>query len=70
MVIAAIGTVLAAGYLLWLYQRTAFGNPPAEFSGRHDGHDASWPRRALAERRRQRPMPTIDDDHATPTSTT
>ena len=26
MVIAAIGTVLAAGYLLWLYQRTAFGD--------------------------------------------
>jgi NADH-quinone oxidoreductase subunit M len=31
MVIAAIGTVLAAGYLLWLYQRTAFGEPSAEF---------------------------------------
>jgi NADH-quinone oxidoreductase subunit M len=55
MVIAAIGTVLAAGYLLWLYQRTAFGEPSEEFSGhghathavgadvnRHDGegHDA------------------------------
>jgi NADH-quinone oxidoreductase subunit M len=23
--------VLAASYLLWLYQRTAFGEPPAEF---------------------------------------
>jgi NADH-quinone oxidoreductase subunit M len=33
MVIAAIGTVLAAGYLLWLYQRTAFGEPSEEFSG-------------------------------------
>jgi NADH-quinone oxidoreductase subunit M len=31
MVIAAIGTVLAAGYLLWLYQRTAFGKPTEEF---------------------------------------
>ena len=31
MVIAAVGTVLAAGYLLWLYQRTAFGNPSPEF---------------------------------------
>jgi NADH-quinone oxidoreductase subunit M len=30
-VIAAIGTVLAAGYLLWLYQRTAFGEPNPEF---------------------------------------
>jgi NADH-quinone oxidoreductase subunit M len=27
MVIAAFGTVLAAAYLLWLYQRTAFGEP-------------------------------------------
>ena len=33
MVIAAIGTVLAAGYLLWLYQRTAFGEPKAEWEG-------------------------------------
>jgi NADH-quinone oxidoreductase subunit M len=33
MVIAAVGTVLAAAYLLWLYQRTAFGEPSPEFSG-------------------------------------
>jgi NADH-quinone oxidoreductase subunit M len=32
MVIAAIGTVFAAGYLLWLYQRTAFGTPTDEFA--------------------------------------
>jgi NADH-quinone oxidoreductase subunit M len=32
MVVAAIGTVLAAGYLLWLYQRTSFGTPKAEFA--------------------------------------
>jgi NADH-quinone oxidoreductase subunit M len=32
MVIAALGTVLAAGYLLWLYQRTAMGTPPEEFA--------------------------------------
>jgi NADH-quinone oxidoreductase subunit M len=40
MVIAAIGTVLAAAYLLWLYQRTAFGLPAAEFSSGHapDAH--------------------------------
>ncbi|HEX4867674.1 MAG TPA: NADH-quinone oxidoreductase subunit M [Acidimicrobiales bacterium] len=31
MVIAAVGTVLAAGYLLWLYQRTTFGTTKAEF---------------------------------------
>jgi NADH-quinone oxidoreductase subunit M len=36
MVIAALGTVLAAGYLLWLFQRTAFGNPKEEFA--HDPH--------------------------------
>jgi len=38
MVIAAVGTVLAAGYLLWLYQRTAFGEPTAEFAGGGGGH--------------------------------
>jgi NADH-quinone oxidoreductase subunit M len=38
MVIAALGTVLAAAYLLWLYQRTAFGNPTAEFSGHGHAH--------------------------------
>ncbi|MBK9179653.1 MAG: NADH-quinone oxidoreductase subunit M [Acidimicrobiales bacterium] len=32
MVMAAIGTVLAAGYLLWMFQRTAFGRPREEFS--------------------------------------
>ena len=32
MVIAAVGTVLAAGYLLWLLQRTAMGKPPDEFA--------------------------------------
>ncbi|HET9539359.1 MAG TPA: NADH-quinone oxidoreductase subunit M [Candidatus Limnocylindria bacterium] len=36
MVFAAVGTVLAAAYLLWLYQRTAFGEPTPEFA--HDGH--------------------------------
>ena len=56
MVISAVGTVLAAGYLLWLYQRTAFGEPSAEFAmagtggtmtvggggggHEHDAHDA------------------------------
>lgn len=32
MVVAAVGTVLAAGYLLWLYQRTSFGTPTEEFA--------------------------------------
>ena len=35
MVIAAIGTILAAGYLLWLLQRVAFGNPREEFAREH-----------------------------------
>ena len=32
MVVAAVGTVLAAGYLLWLLQRTAMGAPKEEFA--------------------------------------
>ncbi len=32
MVVAAVGTVLAAGYLLWLLQRTAMGEPSEEFA--------------------------------------
>jgi NADH-quinone oxidoreductase subunit M len=35
MVFAAIGTVLAAGYLLWMYQRVAFGAPKDEFANAH-----------------------------------
>jgi len=35
MVFAAIGTVLAAGYLLWMYQRVAFGEPKPEFADAH-----------------------------------
>ena len=36
MVVAAVGTVLAAGYLLWLLQRTAMGPPKAEFADSTD----------------------------------
>jgi NADH-quinone oxidoreductase subunit M len=32
MIVAAVGTVLAAAYLLWLLQRTAFGEPKSEFA--------------------------------------
>src|SRR4051794_21603130 len=32
MVIGAIGTVLAAGYLLWMLQKVAFGTPKPEFA--------------------------------------
>jgi len=44
MVVAAVGTVLAAGYLLWMYQRTAFGEPSAEFAAIHvhDVHVPEW----------------------------
>jgi NADH-quinone oxidoreductase subunit M len=35
MVVAAIGTVFAAGYLLWLLQRVAFGEPKEEWEGTH-----------------------------------
>ena len=40
MVIAAIGTVLAAGYLLWMLQKVAFGLPKPEFADKHV-HDVS-----------------------------
>ncbi|MEO7555542.1 MAG: NADH-quinone oxidoreductase subunit M, partial [Acidimicrobiales bacterium] len=42
MVVAAIGTVFAAGYLLWLLQRTAFGTPKEEWAGHHF-HDVERP---------------------------
>ncbi len=44
MVIAAVGTVLAAGYLLWMFQRTAFGTPKEEFAKAHvhDVHPLEW----------------------------
>ncbi|MGI9119795.1 MAG: complex I subunit 4 family protein [Acidimicrobiales bacterium] len=42
MVIAAIGTVFAAGYLLWMLQRAAFGTPTEEFA-RARIPDMHWP---------------------------
>ncbi len=39
MVLGAIGTVLTAGYLLWMLQRVNLGEPPAEWQGR-DFQDA------------------------------
>jgi NADH-quinone oxidoreductase subunit M len=39
MVIAALGTVLAAAYLLWLYQRIAFGTPKNASHDAHSSHD-------------------------------
>jgi NADH-quinone oxidoreductase subunit M len=40
MVVAAVGTVFAAGYLLWMLQKVAFGTPKAEFADAHI-HDVS-----------------------------
>ncbi|MEA3018575.1 MAG: NADH-quinone oxidoreductase subunit, partial [Actinomycetota bacterium] len=41
MVVAAVGTVLAAGYLLWLYQRAFFGDEtPFVVEAEHHGHVA------------------------------
>ncbi|MFP5319702.1 MAG: NuoM family protein [Acidimicrobiia bacterium] len=44
MVIAAIGTVFAAGYLLWMLQRVAFGTVKSEFESAHihDVHLPEW----------------------------
>jgi len=42
MVISAVGTVFAAGYLLWLLQRVAFGTPSEEFKEAHI-HDLHVP---------------------------
>jgi NADH-quinone oxidoreductase subunit M len=40
MIVAAIGTVFAAGYLLWMLQKVAFGTPKPEFAHAHV-HDVS-----------------------------
>jgi NADH-quinone oxidoreductase subunit M len=39
MVLGAVGTVLTAGYMLWMLQRVNLGEPSAEWEG-HDLHDA------------------------------
>jgi NADH-quinone oxidoreductase subunit M len=38
MVLGAIGTVLTAGYMLWMLQRVNLGDPQEEWAG-HDFHD-------------------------------
>lgn len=44
MVVAAIGTVFAAAYLLWMFQRVSFGTPKEEFANAHlhDVHVEEW----------------------------
>ncbi|HAX81600.1 MAG TPA: NADH-quinone oxidoreductase chain 13 [Actinobacteria bacterium] len=39
MVVGAIGTVLTAGYFLWMLQKVNLGEPPAEWTGK-ELHDA------------------------------
>jgi NADH-quinone oxidoreductase subunit M len=38
MVLGAVGTVLTAGYMLWMLQRVNLGEPKAEWDG-HEFHD-------------------------------
>jgi NADH-quinone oxidoreductase subunit M len=44
MAVAAVGTVFAAGYLLWMLQRVAFGTAKSEFEHVHihDVHVPEW----------------------------
>jgi NADH-quinone oxidoreductase subunit M len=44
MFVGALGTVFAAGYLLWMFQRTSFGTPKEEFAHEHihDVHVSEW----------------------------
>jgi len=42
MVIAAVGTVLSAAYLLWMYQRVGFGVPSKEFEEDPHLHDVTF----------------------------
>ena len=67
MVIAAIGTVLAAGYLLWMFQRVALGKPKPEFEHAHihDVHVPEWiawtPLLAAHRRARHLPAASVPD---------
>ena len=43
MVIASVGTVFAAGYLLWMLQRVAFGTPKEEWEHHEIDFRMHWP---------------------------
>jgi len=43
MVIASVGTVFAAGYLLWMLQRVAFGTPKDEWEHHDIDFEMHWP---------------------------
>jgi len=42
MVIGAIGTVLTAGYMLWMLQKVNFGEPKSEWDGKHFHDVDGW----------------------------
>ena len=65
MVIAAVGTVFAAAYLLWLYQRTAFGTPAGYvLDDDHGGHARrTGAGRDPRSRRGRQPARRARDDH-------
>jgi NADH-quinone oxidoreductase subunit M len=68
LVIAAFGTVLAAAYLLWLYQRTAMGEPNPEFvTGDGHGHGAhghgATAAHSLSAAANDHEVAAGDDDH-------
>jgi NADH-quinone oxidoreductase subunit M len=48
MVLGAIGTVLAAGYLLWMLQKVNFGEPSDEWAGHHFHDVDKWEMAAWA----------------------
>ena len=70
MVIAAVGTVLAAGYLLWMFQRVAMGKVKPEFEDAHihDVHTLEWvawiPLLAPDRRARYLPAAPVQDDRS------
>ena len=48
MVIGAVGTVLAAGYLLWMLQKVNFGEPSDEWADHHFHDVDKWEMAAWA----------------------
>ena len=63
MVIAALGTVLAAAYLLWLYQRTAMGEPNPEFMSHPDHGNTGHAAHSLSAAANAHNDHDRDDDH-------
>ena len=62
--LAALGTVLAAAYLLWLYQRTAFGEVSPEFATASHGHDAAHSHGGSGQSEAEASADHQHDDHS------